>query len=145
MNNYLFMQPLLIERIKSAVTGLAQVDSLHNLEAIDTQSAASPACWIIYCGDAANDDKAGKNQVTQYWAAVLSVYYKDQLQIGELLGQLINALSDWQPDTTQHAGISPLQRANENLPVSLEGELLIFPLLFKAGFIWPRTKPYGAP
>jgi len=140
MNDYLFMQPHLIERIKSAVSGLAQVDSLFTLGDLSKQSKASPACWIIYCGDTPNDDKQSKNQVIQYWAAVLATKYPEQKQTGELLGQIIAALSDWSPKN--ESGVSPIIRAKEPQPVSFENDFLCFPLLFEARFIWPRKKTW---
>jgi len=129
------MQPLLIERIKTTVPGLAQVDSVFALADIERQSAASPACWVIYCGDEANDNPRQKSVVTQYWAVVLTTQYPDTKQTGDLLGKLINALSDWQP---HESSCQPLTRAKERLPVQFENDFLCFPLLFSARFIWPR-------
>jgi len=135
MNDYLFMQPLLIERIKSTVSGLAQVDSLFTLGDLSKQNKASPACWVIYCGDTPNDDQQGQSKVIQYWAAVLATRYPQQKETGELLGQIIAALSDWQP---KESGVSPIIRAKDPQPVSFEHDFLCFPLLFEARFIWPR-------
>jgi len=141
MDDYLFLQPLLMERVKACVPGLAHIGSAASLAEAQAQSAASPACWIIYLGEDVTDGARAKHPVKQHWAVVLTLAYPQEGQAGPLLGRLINALTGWTPAASNGAvekACSPLKRTSTRLPVVFENDWLICPLLFTARFFWPR-------
>jgi len=141
MDDYLFLQPLLIERVKSQVPGLAHIGSASSLAEAQDNTAASPSVWIIYLGEDITDGARAKHPVKQHWAALLTLAYPKAGQAGPLLGQLINALTGWTPAATgqpAEKACSPLERTSTRLPVVFENDWLIAPLLFTARFFWPR-------
>jgi len=141
MDDYLFLQPLLIERVKACVPGLAHIGSAANLAEAQDNTAASPSVWIIYLGEDISDAARAKHPVKQHWAALLTLAYPKQGQAGPLLGQLINALTGWIPAAAgqpPETACSPLERTSTRLPVVFENDWLICPLLFTARFFWPR-------
>jgi len=142
MDDYLFLQPLLIERVKACVPGLAHIGSASSLSEAQDNTAASPTCWIIYLGEDITDGARAKHPVKQHWAAVLTLAYPKQGEAGPLLGKLINALTGWIPENAgqKEPACSPLERTSTRLPVVFENDWLICPLLFTARFFWPRDK-----
>jgi len=137
MNDYLFLQPLLVERIKNHVAGLGHVSALYDLAQLSTQSTAYPAVFVIYAGDNVSDGAPAKSMVTQRWITLLADNYPKQGKTGALLGSLINALSGWQPTGN---GDLVMRRASEAMEVHFESSFLYFPLAFEARFIWPRME-----
>lgn len=153
--DYLFLEDLFIARIKEKVLGLKTVDGLPDLQAVDLEVEAAPAVYVVYLGDAISGGPAGHGGdkkvqvVNQYWAAVLSVYAADpngrgsvaRREAGPLLGKLIDALSGWVPAP----GVSPLSRAPKQAPVQYSSSLLMFPIIFKTDFVYPRITTWKPP
>ncbi|RUI34546.1 hypothetical protein [Pseudomonas aeruginosa] len=150
--DYLFLEPLLVERIQAEVPGLANVSGLPDLATLEELSQVSPCVYVIYLGDeigAGADHQGGSRAiqtVTQHWAAVLTVYYADaqgdgegaRREAGPLLGQLIKALTGWVPEQ----GVGPLARSPQASPVSYSNGYFYFPLVFTARFVYPRIKSW---
>ena len=49
--DYLFLEPLLVERVRSELPGLALVGGVPDLATVAGQQQASPAVYLIYLGD----------------------------------------------------------------------------------------------
>ncbi|MFV9485902.1 hypothetical protein P7I89_22225 [Pseudomonas aeruginosa] len=49
--DYLFLEPLLIERIRSEVPGLAIVSGVPDLAALSEQDQPAPSVYVVYLGD----------------------------------------------------------------------------------------------
>ncbi|HCF9240803.1 TPA: hypothetical protein NI607_005261 [Pseudomonas aeruginosa] len=150
--DYLFLEPLLIERIRSEVSGLAIVSGLPDLATLDEQSQASPCVYVIYLGDevgtGADHQGGGRaiQTVVQHWAAVLTVFYADAVNDGEgarreagpLLGRLLQALTGWSPARD----VGALARSPQASPASYSNGYFYFPLVFTARFVYPRIKSW---
>jgi len=146
--DYLFLEPLLVERIQDQVQGLRLVGTAPDLEAVDELQQEAPAAYVIYLGDSTPggaEHQGGSRRVqalTQYWAAVLTIHYGDAQGTGEgarreagpLLGAMITALSGWTPKDC----IRPLARAAQNVPTAYSNGFYYYPLVFEASFIFPR-------
>lgn len=153
-DDYLFLEPLLIERIKAQVSGLAEVVAVPDLVSLEEDSQSSPSVYLVYLGDeigsgAAHQGGLRKIQaVTQNWAAVLHVYYADatgrgegaRLEAGPLLGQLLTALTGWIPDGCS----TPLARTPKQAPVTYSNGHFYYPLVFATSFVYPRVKTWQA-
>jgi len=137
MDDYLFLQPLLIERVKSQVPCLAHIGSAASLAEAQDKTTASPSVWIIYLGEDVTDGARAKHPVKQHWAVLLTLACPKQGRVGPL----INALTGWIPAAAGQSAekaCSPLERTSTRLPVVFENDWLIAPLLFTARFFWPR-------
>ncbi|MBX6761994.1 hypothetical protein ISE73_33745, partial [Pseudomonas aeruginosa] len=109
--DYLFLEPLLIERIRSEVPGLAIVSGVPDLAALSEQDQPAPSVYVVYLGDEIGtgaDHQGGRRAIQaigQQWAVVLVVHYADSSNSGEgarreagpLLGRLVKALTGWAP------------------------------------------------
>ncbi|MGI0446383.1 phage tail terminator protein [Pseudomonas aeruginosa] len=108
--DYLFLEPLLIERIRSEVPGLAIVSGVSDLAALSEQDQPAPSVYVVYLGDEIGtgaDHQGGRRAIQaigQQWAVVLVVHYADSSNSGEGarrggqdLGRLVKALTGWAP------------------------------------------------
>lgn len=150
--DYLFLEPLLVERIRAEVPGLAAVSGLPDLSTLDDQSQVSPSVYVIYLGDQVGTGAQAQGgaraiqTVAQHWAAVLTVYYADAQGDGEgarrlagpLLGRLLKALTGWKPS----ADVDALARSSQVAQVSYRNGYFYFPLVFTARFVYPRIKSW---
>ncbi|CDM42388.1 phage tail terminator protein [Ectopseudomonas oleovorans] len=151
-DDYLFLEPLLVERIRAQVPGLADVLAIPDLASLDEDGQVSPSVYVVYLGDdtgsgAPHQGGARKIQtVTQNWAAVLHVYYADatgrgegaRREAGPLLGKLLTELTGWMPDGCT----TPLARAPRQAPVAYSNGHFYYPLVFEASFVYPRLKTW---
>lgn len=150
--DYLFLETLLVERIRAEVPGLQDVSGIPDLATLDEQRQGSPCVYVVYLGDEIGTGASHQGgsraiqTVTQHWAAVLTLYYADAQgdgqgawrEAGPLLGQLLKALTGWVPDQ----GVSPLARSPQASPVSYSNGFFYFPLVFTANFVFPRLKSW---
>lgn len=150
--DYLFLEPLLVERIRAEVPGLASVSGVPDLATLNEQSQLSPSVYVIYLGDQIGtgaDAQGGTRNiqmVVQNWAVVLTVYYADGVGDGEgarrlagpLLGRLLKALTGWAPALD----VGALARSHQGAQVSYSNGYFYFPLVFTARFVYPRTKSW---
>lgn len=152
MDDYLFLEDLLVTRIQEQVAGLAIVEGIADLASVDQASIGTPAVFVVYLGDEIAQGAAHQGgsraiqTVTQNWAVVLCVSYGDSTGdgygarriAGPLLGELLKACTGWTPD----AGVKPLSRAALQAPVSYDDGVFYYPLVFQANFVYPRIKTW---
>ncbi|HBO1061283.1 hypothetical protein IPC1288_05375 [Pseudomonas aeruginosa] len=150
--DYLFLETLLVERIRAEVPGLQDVSGVPDLATLDEQRQGSPCVYVVYLGDEIGTGASHQGgsraiqTVTQHWAAVLTLYYADaqgdgqgaRREAGPLLGRLLKALTGWVPDQ----GVTPLARSPQASPVSYSNGFFYFPLVFTANFVFPRLKSW---
>ncbi|HIE0069181.1 TPA: phage tail terminator protein [Pseudomonas aeruginosa] len=150
--DYLFLEPLLIERIRSEVPGLAIVSGVPDLAALSEQDQPAPSVYVVYLGDETGtgaDHQGGQRAIQtvgQQWAVVLVVHYADSSNSGEgarreagpLLGRLVKALTGWAPAID----VAPLARSARQSPATYASGYLYFPLVFTARFVYPRIKSW---
>ncbi len=150
--DYLFLEDLLIARIREQVTGLVTVEGVADLASVDQASIATPAVYVVYLGDVIaqgahhQGGQRAIQTVTQNWAVVLCVGYADSLGdgygarriAGPILGELLKAVTGWTPD----AGVQPLARTAQQAPVSYDDGVFYYPLVFQANFVYPRVKSW---
>jgi hypothetical protein len=117
VTDYLFLEPVLVERIKANVQGLKAVLTASDLAAMEEQAQIAPAAHVIYLGDETGigpgqQGTMGKTQiVTQLWAVVIAVYHADPADTsygnrrlaGPLIASLLRGLSGWTPQDTVKA------------------------------------------
>lgn len=150
--DYLFLEPLLVERVRAEVPGLAKVGGVPDLATVAGQQQLSPAVYLIYLGDDLSDGppaQGGRGQVqtvTQLWAAVLALYCADsngegvtaRREAGPLLGQLLKALTGWIP----RADVAPLTRRQGPAEAAYADGYFYYPLVFQASFVFPRMRTW---
>jgi len=150
--DYLFLEPLLIERVRAEVAGLALVGGVPDLASVAERQQLSPAVYLIYLGDELGTGpkaQGGLGQVqtvSQLWAAVLALYCADpngegsgaRREAGPLLGQLLNALTGW----TARADVTPLTRRQGPSEVAYADGYFYYPLVFQTSFVFPRMRTW---
>lgn len=103
IDNYLFAEPLLIEKLKTSITQLVDVTNAASLASLTNENPTTPCAYVIYLGDSVNADVSATGgtlrqaqTVTQNWAVVLCVYITDGRGLGggssEMAGSLINQI-----------------------------------------------------
>ncbi|MCB5226175.1 DUF1834 family protein [Alishewanella sp. 16-MA] len=96
-DNYLAAEQHLIEVAKT-VTGFRQVCSTNDLAEVEERSQVSPACHVIYFGDAVPEIAQGGtySHVTQTWLLIIVVRQgrgqTPNQEAGQLIKQLLVAL-----------------------------------------------------
>ncbi|MDP2783300.1 MAG: hypothetical protein Q8O38_01710 [Sulfurimicrobium sp.] len=145
--NHLALEPLLIERLKSAVPEFRDVIGMADLAAMQESSQVTPAAHVIYQGDtlpSGNSAGQGSTQmVVQTWWVVVAVRSARDTrggsgareEAGTLLGGVIQALSGWNPGN----GFQPLQRVNTIKP-GFNAGFGYFPLAFETRFVTNGVK-----
>lgn len=150
INNYLFLEELLINRVKAEVTGLKTVKGIPELASVAEEAQIVPAVYIIYLGDeiaeGANQQGARMNTqlVTQHWAAVLATNPADtyktgaiaRRQAGQLIAHLLKVLTGWIPAQ----GCQPMRRAAGRVEGVYINGFYYLPFIFKTAFIFPQVK-----
>lgn len=150
--DYLFLEPLLVERVRAEVPGLALVGGVPDLASVADRQQLSPAVYLIYLGDdlatghAAQGGQGRVQTVTQLWAAVLALYCADpsgegsgaRREAGPLLGRLLKALTGWAP----RVDVAPLTRRQGPAEVAYADGYFYYPLVFQASFVFPRTRTW---
>lgn len=150
--DYLYLEQLIIDRVRDQVQGLTDVLGIPDLASLDEERQIAPAVYVIYLGDEVGtgvQHQGGRGAiqtVTQNWAVVLTVYYADargdghgaRREAGPLLGSLLQALSGWVPD----GATAPMKRAPQQAPVAYANGYFYYPLVFQASFVYPRIKTW---
>lgn len=144
--DYLALEPLLVERIRTEVDGLRVVRGVADLASVSARQQETPAAYVIYLGDLVGEaaGNGAAQPVDQIWAVVPTVYYADAAGSGEgarriagpLIGRTITALSGWRP----RLDMKPLRRVQSNTPAEYEDSYGYFPLLFSTGFVYPPRR-----
>ncbi|MBK5072573.1 hypothetical protein I2492_06060 [Budviciaceae bacterium CWB-B4] len=143
VTDYLFCEPLIIERLKEKLTDFTEITGAAGLAQVQDENIPAPAAYVIYQGDVLNASpgatggvQARQQFVTQLWAVVIVVYFADGRGLGEqvnsiagpYLSQVIDALSGWKPDTNN---CLPIKRHPQQLPAQYEDGYGFFPLVFQ--------------
>lgn len=150
--DYLYLEQLIIDRIRNEVDGLVEVAGIPDLASVEAERQKTPAVYVIYLGDDTSTGpqhqggRGAVQTVTQNWAVVLTVYYADARGTGEgarrlagpLLGALLRSLSGWVPD----GATAPMKRAPQQAPVAYANGYFYYPLVFQASFVYPRIKTW---
>lgn len=148
-DNYLFLEQLIIERIKSEVKGLKKVEGLSNLASLEGERQVVPAAYVIYLNDvvSSGDNHQGAlkkvQTITQEWAVVLTVNPADadktgknaRQQAGVLLAEILKAMTGWKPDGATTA----FSRATGRAAPSYFDSYFYYPVAFQINFIFPRV------
>ncbi len=149
-DNYLLLENLLVERIKSEVTGWVVVEPKASLAEVEQERQLTPSIYIIYLGD---EITTGTGQhgglrkvqvVTQQWAMVVTSNPADasttgsyaREELGELLGKVITAITGWKPLDDIEAFRRSAGRT-ETIPIN---GFIYYPLIFETSFIFPKVK-----
>lgn len=144
-DDYLFLEPLLVERVREAVPDLQAVLTADSLAKIHDHTQYAQAAHVIYLRDedgqgAANQGTMGKTQnVIQLWAVVIAVHYAapdasgagSRRMAGPLISQMLRGLSGWTPSGTMAA----LKRGPTLQPSYINGRGF-FPFTFRAQFVF---------
>jgi len=150
--DYLFLEPLLIDRVINEVSGLVQVSGLPNLQALEDMQQPSPAVYVIYLGDAIRANAGAQGgakkiqQVEQHWAFVLALSVADgtgdgdaaRRMAGPLLGSMINVLTGWRPDDQ----VAPLARTSRQALAQYHNGFYYYPMIFSTNFTFPRVRSW---
>ncbi|EBC4877330.1 hypothetical protein C2W27_14380 [Salmonella enterica] len=141
-NDYLFCEPLIVERLRTETSGFVEITGAAGLALITSDSPAAPAAYVVYLGDVVSDQPgatgghmARQQFITQLWAVVVTVYYADGRGLGEdisnaggpFISQVIAALSGWQPANR----CLPVRRHPQQIQAQYDNGYGYFPLIFQ--------------
>lgn len=139
--NYLALEPLIIDRLKTEVPTLRAVLSADALADLAEGVQTTPAAYVLYDGDdvpSADGKRAGdgaRQLVSQRWLVVLAVRNARggsdaREDAGPLLTQILAALAGYHPQPAPPSQVyRPLKRAQAPRPGYHAG-YGYFPLLF---------------
>lgn len=149
LDDYLFLQSLLVARIGEKVPGLAFVGGLAELQDVVAEQRPSPAVYVSYLGDGApavgqaQPTARGLRVVSQYWSVLLAerkpTAAGQEQKAGRLLSSLIGSLTDWSPSALAR----PLVRTAQQPPATYRDGCFYYPLVFELSLIFPQTRPSG--
>lgn len=95
------VQPLLIDRIKTKVTGINSVISGMNQDELLILETSPPFIYVQFDSYSLLDQVEREAQITQSWLVVIAIENDRSLDIesrsGIILGKLLNVLLGWQP------------------------------------------------
>ena len=139
VDDYLFIEPLLVERINAEVPGLKAVLTATEMAEILETRQITPAVHVVYLGDGKPAGPAKATRVTQMWAAVVAVHHADpkgdgagaRRIAGPLIAKLLRALSGWVP----HPIVTPLERSTP-IPSRFSNGYGYYPFVFRAQFVF---------
>ncbi|WP_212679719.1 phage tail terminator protein [Undibacterium rivi] len=143
--DYLQLEDVLVDRLKTDMTGLRAVMTATDLASVQDARQVAPAAHVIYIGDqigegSQSQGSTGASQVvTQHWMVVLVVKFagtpttgKGNRKIaGPLITQLLKSLSGWQPP---NKSFSTLRRINAP-KVGYDNGFAYYPFAFKTTFV----------
>lgn len=147
MNNHLALEPLLIERLKSAVPEFREVIGMADMAGIHEASQNAPLAQVLYRGDtlpSGNSAGQGSTQmvVQTWWVVVVVFSARNTLSgagvredAGTLISSVLEALSGWPPGQV----FMPMQRVNAPSPEFNAG-FGYFPLAFETRFVTNGVK-----
>jgi len=142
MQNHLALEPLLIDRLKSAVPEFRAVPGMADLAAMQESGQPTPAAHVIYQGDTLpsgnNAGQGSAQMVAQTWMVVVAVRTARDTrggsdareEAGPLITGVIRALSGWMPGP----GFIPMRRVNAPKP-GFNAGFGYFPLAFETRFV----------
>lgn len=136
MDNYLSAESLIIERLRTQVTGVRAVLSAADLAGVEEAKQVTPALHVLYDGDDLGDRAAdgADGIVRQRWLVIVAVRNaRGQASgagarevAGPIILQVLAALGGWQPDE-EHG---ELVRIAAPRPAFSPGGFAYFPLAF---------------
>lgn len=140
MDSLLFLEAVIVDRLKCASTGFKHIGGMPNLEEVQSKVAQfTPACWVSWDGDTVVGTSGGGRQskIKQRWLLFVAVRNvadnakgaAARCEAGTLLMQVYKALQGFEV-----GGVAPLVRASAPAPVYAAG-LLIAPIAFETEFI----------
>lgn len=144
-DDYLFLEPLLVERVRETVPDLEAVLTADSFAKLKDKTEFAQAAHVIYVGDEERSGEAnqgtmgGAQNVIQLWAVVIAVHYAAPDDSGEgarrmagpLISQLLRGLSRWTP----HVTVAHLKRGRTLQPSYINGHGY-FPFVFRAQFVF---------
>lgn len=132
LSDYLAASALIVDRLRDTVPGLRHVGAQTGLTALEQNTLAAPAVFVIYDGDrlGATAGYRAAQIVQQSWLVVLAVrnvadHASARNEAGELLAQILTALTGWEPS----ADHGPLVREPAPRPEYSPG-FGVYPLAF---------------
>lgn len=148
IDDYLFCEPLIIERIRAELPELVEVLSAGELARVQDDKPICPAVYVIFSGDVISDSVESTGGIrrvvqatTQLWTVVLAVQLADgrglaeetNAEAGPLLAKLSRALQGWMPED----GLTkPMKRAAQPLQPLYEPDgYAYFPVVWQTFFI----------
>ena len=147
--DYLFLEALLIDRLKSLMDADVNfIGGLPDLAAMDDQVQHASAVYVIYLGDqlrsTAKQQGAQRavQMLNQNWAVVIALSVADanndgeeaRRQAGPLIGKLLTTLTGWKPSID----VGPLARSPRPTPPGYTDGFFYYPFVFTAEFMFPR-------
>lgn len=143
-DDYLAAGPAIIERLTALATDAEAVYSTGDVATIALEDMLTPCLYVLYAGDAiqgGDSSRAGSGatqMVAQHWLVVVTVKFElsgeqaaaSMAQAGQLIGQVIEALSGWKPGESYR----PMRSAGVGEPNLLPG-YAEFPMLFETQLI----------
>lgn len=144
VENYFFIQPLLVDHLTAEMPELQAVITLDDMTDLDTQ-AYSPAAHVIYVGDDVGggpnaQGTIGKVQTTtQLWAVIIAVYFGQvgatgsdvKATAGPLIAKMLRCVAGWQPAKF----VQPLARGHP-VQAHYNNGVAYFPFVFRASFVF---------
>lgn len=134
IDDYLSLEPLLIERLRESVTDIRHVLNAADLAGVKQAAQSTPAIHVLYYGDRLGDSAGTKRarHVYQQWLTIMVI--KDvrsqrtgqaaREQAGPFITGIIQALQGWKPG----AGFGELARFIGPRPFYQPGGFLYVPL-----------------
>ena len=138
MNDYLAAEPLIVARLKEQITSITvTIKSTWGMPKIQETFDLPPAVMLFL-----EDDRPGQinmtdggaiQKVEQIWLCLV-VVSDPQNEAGQLISQVIKAMSGWQPDG---ATFSPFKRVKSTfVPDCSPNGVYYFPVAFSTSFIF---------
>jgi hypothetical protein len=134
-DNYLELEPIIIERWKTQMPELVNVVAIADLPDIMQVSQSVPAGIVYYDGDniGTNTDRGASQGVDQRWALVVAVRNVRDVregsaarqEAGPLISKTLNVIAGWKPKE----GYKEFRRISGPGPAYTKG-FAYFPLLF---------------
>ena len=135
--DYLFLGPLITERLRAVVTGLDQVDGIEELAQASEAKVIGSRAFVLWDGEsfAGEPGRAGggaRQIVTHTWTVLLAVRNASQVDpaarntsAGPHLSAIHKALAGWTPDGV----FRPFIRVNGRKP-NYRANVALYPLTF---------------
>lgn len=147
MDDFLALEPLLIDRLKQAAPDFrGRVFSLANPEGVDKINQMGGVAWVIYHDARFEADRGGRAvDVTQIWGVVVSVRAARDTRAGRaaraaagpLIAQALRALAGWHPGSP----LGLLRPVTPPWAAGYKGGFLHYPLAFETRFAYSATTP----
>jgi len=150
--DYLFLEPLLLQHIGDQLGNAVKVVAAADLTAMGNRGTAEPTVFICYLGDRTKTDAAHQSgsrriqTLSQHWVTVLAMPMVSSTiddaslhhEAGPLLGRLLDALTGWKPEQVA----APLQRSGRKASPWHHDDTCFYPLHWKVQLVYPRLKTW---